>query len=52
MLAGSPRRSNNERLITEPPPDRVLINPTKIPAMMITTISVKDILTSVLKGDA
>ena len=43
MPAGNPRMTSRERLITEPPPDKVFMKPTKIPAIMITMISVTDI---------
>jgi len=41
--AGNPSRISRERLITLPPPDRVLINPTRIPAAISTMIAVTDI---------
>jgi hypothetical protein len=43
IFAGRPRISSRDKLITDPPPDRVLINPTITPATMITIISVIDI---------
>jgi hypothetical protein len=44
ILAGKPRRINKERLITEPPPESVLIKPARIPAMVIMMISVTDMV--------
>jgi hypothetical protein len=43
IFAGKPSRIRRERLITDPPPDNVLMNPTKIPETMRTIILITDI---------
>jgi hypothetical protein len=44
IFAGNPSRMSRERVITEPPPERVLMNPTKIPATIKTMIVITDII--------
>jgi hypothetical protein len=43
IFAGNPSKIRRERLITDPPPESVLIKPTKIPAIINITISIPDI---------